>query len=105
LRAVWPVDENHLADKTTYGIVGPVGEAEGALLPESFISLDRKTIDFDHSRQFYLCSNLANLDLSAMSIDLYPETPQASRARSNPSPAGRDKVPVALPTCRYLTAE
>jgi hypothetical protein len=44
-------------------------------LLESHLSLDRKTKDFSQFRRLYYCSNLANLDLSAMSIDSYPETP------------------------------
>jgi len=75
LRTVWSSDENLSTGKRLYSTLDPVGEAEGTLLEESRLSLDWKTKDFSHFRRLYYCSNLANLDLSAMSIDSYPETP------------------------------
>jgi hypothetical protein len=75
LRTVWPFDENLSTAKRLYSTLDPVGEAEGTLLEESQLSLDWKTKDFSHFQRLHYCSNLANLDLSAMSIDSFPETP------------------------------
>jgi hypothetical protein len=77
----WPV-ENCLAvrRKPSTGnwlcrTPGSLARQKNAVAGEH-LSLDRKTNDFSHFRLLYSCSNWANLDLSAMSIDPYPETPR-----------------------------
>jgi hypothetical protein len=102
LKTVWPFDENLSTGKRLYSTLDPVGEAEGTLLEESRLSLDWKTKDFSHFRRLYYCSNLANLDLSAMSIDSYPD---ADRTSISSSLHSAPRIADAMPACQYVPLE